>query len=678
MVTHRTAAAACALAIAYLLPAGTAWSAISYIGGEGTGAGQFTEPSSLAVNAAGELVVADTGNGRIQRLSPDGDHLLSFGSGFAPFSGSPRRRIAIGTGDTIFQTGDSATIHRFTKDGASLGQWDWPNGIRELTSDGDGNLYVASFEHPQDKVVKFSPDGVPLSEWPVLDGLGDPRQVSAMEARGNALTVVTRYTQTLPAEVIRYSTTGTVLSRWELLPGSFWSVTGVTIADGGDLFVVGGQFVVQFSESGAVRSAYYGGPVDENPDYSKGPNSCEPTRADPYTPVRRDETVSYLGLVDVAVDAPGNIYALDPTYARIVKFDGRPTASLIWGPRRHWSGNLPVTAQTITFDAGGSELPFGSLEKFEWDLDGDGTFELDTGTNPRAARTYATAGARQIRVRVTGSSGLSSVAEETLEIAESQAVLVASRSVLPGDEVWFSAVSTELPCGIVLKYEWDLDGDGRYERDTGTTPNATATYREVGGYEVGLRVTRAGGRVDEAKRWLEVRPSPPPGEVGVSINKGAEFTNSDRVTLQEIWPKYASKVIVSNEPDFSPRRTFPVRTAQPWVLDSSGSEQLPKMIYVRFAGATYLKNGPIFTDEIVLDEIDPIVRRVKRRSAGRLLVKARDTLSGLAGMQVTRRRGRPGKWLPMRRISPVPANAAVLWVRVRDKAGNRSGWKLAR
>jgi hypothetical protein len=47
-------------------------------------------------------------------------------------------------------------------------------------------------------------------------------------------------------------------------------------------------------------------------------------------------------------------------------------------------------------------------------------------------------------------------------------------------------------------------------------------------------------------------------------------------------------------------------------------------------------------------------------------------------MQVTAKRKRPGKWRRMRRIARVRTNADTLWVRVRDKAGNRSRWKLAR
>ena len=42
-------------------------------GAHGSGAGEFLGPKGIAVDpSSGRLYVADTGNGRVQRLSPDG------------------------------------------------------------------------------------------------------------------------------------------------------------------------------------------------------------------------------------------------------------------------------------------------------------------------------------------------------------------------------------------------------------------------------------------------------------------------------------------------------------------------------------------------------------------------------------------------------------------------------
>ena len=42
----------------------------------------------------------------------------------------------------------------------------------------------------------------------------------------------------------------------------------------------------------------------------------------------------------------------------------------------------PLLSSTVTFDASSSNLPFGTITDYRWDLDGSGTFATDTGTTP--------------------------------------------------------------------------------------------------------------------------------------------------------------------------------------------------------------------------------------------------------------------------------------------------------
>lgn len=54
----------------------------------------------------------------------------------------------------------------------------------------------------------------------------------------------------------------------------------------------------------------------------------------------------------------------------------------------------------------------------------------------------------------------------------------------------FDATGTFDPDGgSITKYEWDWEGDGIYDADTGTTPTASHVYTEVGDYPAVLRVT---------------------------------------------------------------------------------------------------------------------------------------------------------------------------------------------
>lgn len=68
----------------------------------------------------------------------------------------------------------------------------------------------------------------------------------------------------------------------------------------------------------------------------------------------------------------------------------------------------PVLSQTqLTLDATGSrdEVLDGQLEKFEWDLDGDGEFEIDGGNQSTIAAEFSQIGTRTVGVRVTNDSG---------------------------------------------------------------------------------------------------------------------------------------------------------------------------------------------------------------------------------------------------------------------------------
>jgi hypothetical protein len=68
-----------------------------------------------------------------------------------------------------------------------------------------------------------------------------------------------------------------------------------------------------------------------------------------------------------------------------------------------------------------------------------------------------------------------------------------------GDAVDFDASGSTDSDGEIVNYAWDLDGDGAFETDTGTTPTASHSYAENGTYLVSVKVTD-----DEGKSGLAV------------------------------------------------------------------------------------------------------------------------------------------------------------------------------
>jgi hypothetical protein len=97
-----------------------------------------------------------------------------------------------------------------------------------------------------------------------------------------------------------------------------------------------------------------------------------------------------------------------PVVARLLA-NAAPTAAIA-GP-----GSVPLGGRAI-FDASGSEDPERALRRFEWDLDGNGTFEFDGGTNPGATQVFGTAGEQRVSVRVTDHRGLQSTATHRFEV----------------------------------------------------------------------------------------------------------------------------------------------------------------------------------------------------------------------------------------------------------------------
>lgn len=193
---------------------------------------------------------------------------------------------------------------------------------------------------------------------------------------------------------------------------------------------------------------------------------------------------------------------------------------------------------------------------------------------------------------------------------------------------------------------------------------------------------------------VTVLPAPLEGrEPGVSIEDGANFTNSTAVQLHLGWEKgqLFDAVKVSNDGGFAPSKTkeFPLTSTDPipWKLVDLGNERLPKTVYVKFriAGTPTFWQPVTYTDDIILDTVKPqVLSATLSGSAAAALagprmvrVKAKDNKSGLASIQVSA--GKPkksAKVLRFRKAVPAPKSGRV-FVRVRDGAGNWSPWRSA-
>ena len=97
-----------------------------------------------------------------------------------------------------------------------------------------------------------------------------------------------------------------------------------------------------------------------------------------------DEVAIYNRALERRRRSPSTTAATAPTAG--------PSAAFTSHPQR-----APSPASAVTFDASASNDPDGSIVKYEWDLDGNGSYETDTRLEPDRQHTYATEGDVQRR-----------------------------------------------------------------------------------------------------------------------------------------------------------------------------------------------------------------------------------------------------------------------------------------
>jgi tripartite motif-containing protein 71 len=135
-------------------------------GGNGVGTGKFDSPSGIAVDPNGNILVADTGNGRIQKFSSSGTSLSTIGAkGTGPGQLGLPRGIAIDRAGNIYVADASnQRVQKLAPNGTLIAEWA-PGlyGPGRIAIGPDDSIYVA--DQGLFRIVKLSPDGRVLTIW---------------------------------------------------------------------------------------------------------------------------------------------------------------------------------------------------------------------------------------------------------------------------------------------------------------------------------------------------------------------------------------------------------------------------------------------------------------------------------------------------------------------------------
>jgi len=200
--------------------------AIRHWGTQGDLPGYFREPGDVAVGPTGDIHVADTWNQRIQVFSEEGKFLRQFGGGmFGP------RGIAVGSDGTIFvaDTGNNRIL-RFSAQGARLGEWGGKGGAVGtfwepigVAVDAQNNVYVC--DNGNGRLQVFSSDGKPIKQFAVpgwQSGAWSEPHLTVAPSGTIWVTVP------LAKEVRAYSSDGKLMRTIAAADGKFETPMGIT------------------------------------------------------------------------------------------------------------------------------------------------------------------------------------------------------------------------------------------------------------------------------------------------------------------------------------------------------------------------------------------------------------------------------------------------------------------
>ncbi|HET7770380.1 MAG TPA: flippase activity-associated protein Agl23, partial [Chloroflexota bacterium] len=181
-------------------------------GSEGSADGQFKEPMGVAVDTQGNIYVADTWNHRIQKLGPDGRFLLKW-NGQPSFWGP--RAVALDGSNNVYvmDTGnkriqkfdaDGRFLATFGAEGAGPGQFREPIGLAVAS---DGRMFVADTNNK--RIQQLDATGRMVAEWPLAGWQGGTRNEPylALDAAGNVLV-----TDPPGSRILKFSPTGEPLA----------------------------------------------------------------------------------------------------------------------------------------------------------------------------------------------------------------------------------------------------------------------------------------------------------------------------------------------------------------------------------------------------------------------------------------------------------------------------------
>jgi PKD repeat protein/flagellar hook assembly protein FlgD len=169
-------------------------------------------------------------------------------------------------------------------------------------------------------------------------------------------------------------------------------------------------------------------------------------------------------------------------------------------------GNAPVS---IRFTP--TPITNAAINLFQWDFDGNGTIDVSDTVGRDQVRSYTTPGTYAVSLKITDSQGRTDTRVKNVVIGNAPPLVNASASPTNGQvPLTVNFVASATDSNGVVRYEWDFDGDGTYDRTINSTSgNTQFAYTAVGTFVPRVRVTDGlGGTTVASVPSMEVRAAP--------------------------------------------------------------------------------------------------------------------------------------------------------------------------
>ena len=284
-------------------------------GTQGGGNGQFEYPRNIAIDARGNIFVADSDNARIQKFDASGKFLLEWGSRSPEGAPAPQGTFNQPWGIAVDKTGNvyvadtwNHRIQKFDADGKFLTTWGTNGdtrgiaqgnpqqfyGPRAIAVDAQGNVYVSDTGNK--RVLKFGPNGEPIAQY---GGIGSENgqfleQVGiVIDKQGNIFVA-----DTWNRRIQKFDANFGFVMQWLVEAWDSQSVVNkpyLAVDGDGNVFVTDpeGARILRFSNDGKLLAVFG---------------------------VRGSDLSSFNLPTGLAFDAQGNLYVADSANHRVIVF----------------------------------------------------------------------------------------------------------------------------------------------------------------------------------------------------------------------------------------------------------------------------------------------------------------------------------------------------------------------